>query len=234
VVKRNTDFVKNNKNGTTFELKKYAYGCNYKGKNPMTRTQWRRYQRSKKAVSTGLENETVDPKGDQEIVRSKRRPVKERLSLPLVEEDPNEDNELGSGFTDSELDFDIICNLVSILLAEYDMISEVDDSEEEFDPKDMGEYKPIYYFVNDGSGDNQKAIFEQLDDSMKNHLKPLLIQAKVDEVSVNKVLVDGGAAVNLIPRSLLKRIGKTDKDLKPHNVILSNYEGKAGHSLGAL
>jgi len=114
------------------------------------------------------------------------------------------------------------------------MISEVDDSEEEFDPKDMGEYKPIYYFVNDGSGDNQKAIFEQLDDSMKNHLKPLLIQAKVDEVSVNKVLVDGGAAVNLIPRSLLKRIGKTDKDLKPHNVILSNYEGKAGHSLGAL
>jgi len=56
----------------------------------------------------------------------------------------------------------------------------------------------------------------------------------MDEVSVNKVLVDGGVAVNLMPQSLLKRIGKTDKDLKPHNVILSNYEGNAGHSLGAL
>jgi len=48
------------------------------------------------------------------------------------------------------------------------------------------------------------------------------------------MLVDGGAAVNLMPQSLLKRIGKTDKDLKPHNVILSTYEGKAGHSLGAF
>jgi len=37
-----------------------------------------------------------------------------------------------------------------------------------------------------------------------------------------------------MPQSLLKRIGKTDKDLKPHNMILSNYEGKTGHSLGAL
>jgi len=27
------------------------------------------------------------------------------------------------------------------------MVSEVEDSEEEFDPKDMEEYKPICYFV---------------------------------------------------------------------------------------
>jgi hypothetical protein len=56
----------------------------------------------------------------------------------------------------------------------------------------------------------------------------------VDEIGINKVLVDGGAVVNLMPQSLLKRIGKTDKDLKPHNVILSNYEGTTGHFLGAL
>ena len=69
---------------------------------------------------------------------------------------------------------------------------------------------------------------------MKNHLKPLFIQAKVDKIGINKVLVDGGVIVNLMPQSLLKRIDKIDKDLKPHNVILSNYEGKVGHSLGAL
>jgi len=56
----------------------------------------------------------------------------------------------------------------------------------------------------------------------------------VDEVNVNKVLVDCGAAVNLMPQSLLKRTGKIDKDLNLHNVILSNYEGKTGYSLGAL
>jgi len=70
-------------------------------------------------------------------------------------------------------------NEVSILPSEYDMTSEVDDSEEEFDPKGMEEYKLICYFVNDCFKDNQKAIFEQHDDSTKGHLKPLFIQAKV-------------------------------------------------------
>ena len=154
MVRRNTSVVDNNNNGIAFELRKFSYSNNYKGKNPMTRTQCRSYQRSKKGISISLKDETLDPKGDQRMVESKRRPAKERLSLPLVEEDPNEDNELGSGFTDSEPDFDVICNLVSILPAEYDMISEVDDSEEEFDPKGMGEYKPMCYFVNDGSEDN--------------------------------------------------------------------------------
>ena len=115
------------------------------------------------------------------------------------------------------------------------MVYEVEDSEEEFDPKDREEYKPMCYFVtNNGSRDEQKATFEKPDDSMKNQLKPLFIQAKVDEIGINKVLVDGGVAVNLMPQSLLKMIGKTDKDLKPHNVIMSSYEGKVGHSLGAL
>ena len=73
----------------------------------------------------------------------------------------------------------------------------------------MGEYKPMSYFVNDGSEDNQKAIFEQPDDSIRSHLKPLFVQAKVDEIGINKVLVDGGAVVNLMPQSLIKRIDKT-------------------------
>jgi len=77
------------------------------------------------------------------MVESGRRPVKERLSLPPVKENPNEDDELGLEFMDLELDFDVICNVVSILPAEYDMVSEVDDLEEEFDLKDMEEYKPM-------------------------------------------------------------------------------------------
>ena len=76
------------------------------------------------------------------------------------------------------------------------MVSEVEDSEEEFDPKDMEEYKPICYFVtHSGSWDERKVIFEKPNDLAKNHLKPLFIQAKVDEIGINKVLVDGGTAV---------------------------------------
>ncbi len=67
-----------------------------------------------------------------------------------------------------------------------------------------------------GYGDQQKAIFEKPNGSMKSHLKSLFIRAKVDDVRINKVLVDGGVVVNLMPQSLLKKIGKCGKDLKPH------------------
>ena len=77
---------------------------------------------------------------------------------------------------DSEPDFDFICNVVSILPAEYDMVSEVEDLEEEFDLKDMEEYKLLCYFVaNNGSEDEQKAIFKKPGDSTKCWSKVLLL-----------------------------------------------------------
>lgn len=48
------------------------------------------------------------------------------------------------------------------------------------------------------------------------------------------MLVDGGASVSLMPQSLLKKIAKFDTNLKPRNKVRSNYEGKAGHSLGII
>jgi len=77
-------------------------------------------------------------------------------------------------------------------------------------------------------------VFELPDVSMRLHLKPLFIQAKINGVGVNKVLVDGGATVNMLPQSFLKKIGLFDSDLKPHNVILTNYEGTTENSIGAV
>lgn len=37
--------------------------------------------------------------------------------------------------------------------------------------------------------------------------------------------------VNLMPNFLLKTIGKKDTNLKPHNIILSDYEGKTKSGL---
>ncbi|XP_057446268.1 uncharacterized protein LOC130738310 [Lotus japonicus] len=67
---------------------------------------------------------------------------------------------------------------------------------------------------------------------MKSHLKPLFVWAKVEEKGVNKVLVDGGAAINLMPRFMLKKLGKTEADLIPHDMVLSDYEGKTSTSMG--
>jgi hypothetical protein len=88
--------------------------------------------------------------------------------------------------------------------------------------------------MNNGCLEEQMATFERPDQGMKNHLKPLFIQAKVNDVGVNKVLIDGGDAVNLMPEFLLNKIGKCSTNLHPHNIVLSNYEGETRFSLGAI
>jgi len=88
--------------------------------------------------------------------------------------------------------------------------------------------------MNNGCVKNQHAVFEKPDVPMTHHLKPLFIQAKINGVGVNKVLVDGGATLNLLPQSFLSKIGLVDSDLKPHNVVLTNYEGTTGNSLSVV
>lgn len=99
----------------------------------------------------------------------------------------------------------------------------------------MAKHKPIcYYMMNDGCVKEQNVVFEKPDLGMKSHLKPLFIKEKVDSYGVNKVLVDSGAEVNLMPHSLFRKIGKFNTDLRTHNMVLSNYEGKTDHSLGEI
>lgn len=67
-----------------------------------------------------------------------------------------------------------------------------------------------------------------------NKLKPLYMRAEVECVGINKILVDCGACINVIPHSLLGKIGKYDTYLKPNKTILSNYEGNACKPLGVI
>ena len=126
------------------------------------------------------------------------------------------------------------CNIVSVLPYGYNQETEVEDNEEA-DAVEMAKHQPVcYYVLNSGDVEEQNAIFERPHQGMHSHLKPLYIRAKVGQVGVNKVLVDGGAAVNLMPQFMLKKIGMFDTDVKPHNMVLSNYEGKIGQTLGVI
>jgi len=105
-----------------------------------------------------------------------------------------------SNFSRSEPSFDVIC-VVSVLPIEYDVPSEVSDVESDF-TEEMAIHRPLCYSVkNNGCVEDQHALFDSLVVSMRLHLKPLFIQAKINGVGVNKVLVDGGATVNLLPLS---------------------------------
>lgn len=132
-------------------------------------------------------------------------------------------------------DFVMNCDIVSVLPAEYDMVSEVSEMEEDFMLDETVGGKPVcYYVMNNGVVEEKKVMFERPSPRMMYHLKPLFIREKVDRITVNKVFVDGGATGNLIPYTLFKKMGKGDDDLRQHNMVLSNYEGKTNNILGVV
>jgi hypothetical protein len=55
----------------------------------------------------------------------------------------------------------------------------------------------------------KEAAFTKLKESV-NHLKPLFVRGHIDGIPIAKMLVDGGAAVNLMPYSLYRKLGKQD------------------------
>jgi hypothetical protein len=54
-----------------------------------------------------------------------------------------------------------------------------------------------------------------------NHLKPLFVRGHNDGIPIAKMLVDGGATVNLMPYSLYRKLGKQDDELVKTNMTLS-------------
>ena len=53
-------------------------------------------------------------------------------------------------------------------------------------------------------------------------------------IAINKVLIDCDATVNIMPHHLLKKIRKYDTDIRSHNVVLSDYGGKNGGTMGVI
>src|ERR1044072_2736704 len=177
--------------------------------------------------------------------QGEKRPMAERIFPPLppiIEgnekalESNEDDNMLTDNFdSGSEEDLNIICNVVSIMPAEFDGVSEVTEDEYDSVTKESKDHKPIcYYVMNEGDVIETVAGFKRPAETMKINFKPLYIWAKVEDVGINKVLIDGGADINLMPSALLKKIGKSISDLRPHNMVLSDFEGKTTKSLGVI
>jgi hypothetical protein len=66
----------------------------------------------------------------------------------------------------------------------------------------------------------KEAAFTKPKESV-NHLKPLFVRGHIDGIPIAKMLVDGGAAVNLMPYSLYRKLGKQDDELVKTNMTLS-------------
>lgn len=121
----------------------------------------------------------------------------------------------------SEDEIDIICNIVSILPIKFNQITKGTKEYDDCFSEEIGNHKPIcYYVMNNGCVEEEKFVFDRHDEGMKQHLKPFFIWTKIDIVGANKVLVNMGTTINLMPKLLLRRIVKTNIDLGSHNMVL--------------
>ena len=78
------------------------------------------------------------------------------------------------------------------------------------------------------------AMFEKPEDGKRQHLMALFLKGFVDGKPITKMLVDGGAAVNIMPYVILHKLGKSSDDLMKTDMMLKDFEGVVSPALGAL
>jgi hypothetical protein len=71
----------------------------------------------------------------------------------------------------------------------------------------------------------KNAIFEKPKELVK-HLKPLYVKGHINGSPVARMLVDGGAVVNLMPYSVFEKLGLDENDLMKTNMVLNGFESK--------
>jgi hypothetical protein len=80
----------------------------------------------------------------------------------------------------------------------------------------------------------KRAIFEKPEDGKRQHLKALFLKGCVNGKPVTRMLVDGGAAINLMPYTMLHKIGKSDEDLTQTDMMLVDFKGNVSSAQGAI
>jgi hypothetical protein len=66
------------------------------------------------------------------------------------------------------------------------------------------------------------------------HLKALHLKGYINGQPVSRMLVDTGAAVNIMPYSVLRRLGHSVGDLIKTNIMLCDFNGQTSEAQGVL
>jgi hypothetical protein len=112
-------------------------------------------------------------------------------------------------------------NMVVFLPKEFMAIIDLDVSNEELG-MDQWTLEP------------RQAIIEKPEDEKRQHLKALFLKGFLNGKPVTRMLVDGGVAVNLMPYTMLRKIGNSDEDLTQTDMMLVDFEGNISPAQGAI
>nr|ABA97878.1 retrotransposon protein, putative, unclassified [Oryza sativa Japonica Group] len=80
----------------------------------------------------------------------------------------------------------------------------------------------------------EQAIFEKPDGTENRHLKPLYINGYVNGKPMSKMMVDGGATVNLMPYATFRKLGRNSDDLIKTNMVLKEFVDNPSETRGVL
>jgi hypothetical protein len=65
-------------------------------------------------------------------------------------------------------------------------------------------------------------------------LKPLYFWSHIDGKPISRILIDGGAAVNLMPYSVFKKLGREDDELVKTNLMANGVGGNLMEARGVI
>ncbi|RYR15729.1 hypothetical protein Ahy_B04g072647 [Arachis hypogaea] len=71
--------------------------------------------------------------------------------------------------------------------------------------------------------EDEPGVFLRPTEKQMSHLRPLHIVAIVNGYKINKVLIDGGAAISLLPQRMLGKVGKHVSELVPTNIAVTDF-----------
>nr|AAV43984.1 putative polyprotein [Oryza sativa Japonica Group]AAV44059.1 hypothetical protein [Oryza sativa Japonica Group] len=80
----------------------------------------------------------------------------------------------------------------------------------------------------------EQAIFEKPEGMENRHHKPLYVNGYVNGKPMSKMMVDGGAAVNLMPYATFRKLGRNAEDLIKTNMVLKHFGGNPSETKGVL
>ena len=78
-----------------------------------------------------------------------------------------------------------------------------------------------------------KAMFEKPEKPDK-HLKPLFIRGHIDGKPIGRMLVDGGAGVNIMPLLVFSKMNRKESELMRTNMGLSGFSGELSEAKGVI
>ena len=62
----------------------------------------------------------------------------------------------------------------------------------------------------------------------------MFVKGRIDGQRVSKILIDEGAAINIMPYVMYQRLGKGDQDFTKTDMMLKDFEGNVSPAKGAV